>query len=233
MNSPALDPIFAYRWFDTVPADELQRLASTGVQREYPAKALLYRAGEPPRGVYGVLEGSFKIALTSRAGQEATVTVVGDGGWLGEAALFEGEPYLANCTALRASRVLFLPGEALLAFCDRWPVVYRNLLQDASEKLKQACWMSMQHMLRGPELRLAYRLQILPELLAAAPLQEWVHLKNRLSHELLAQMLGLSRPRLSQAMKILELEGIVSGGHGHQQINRVRLDHYCSRADHA
>ncbi|MBF7731683.1 Crp/Fnr family transcriptional regulator [Pseudomonas sp. N040] len=226
-----LDPIFAYRWFDGVPPGDLQQLAAAGVQRSYASNAALYCAGEQPRGVYGVLGGNFKIALSNREGQEATVTVIGAGGWLGEAALFEGAPYLANCTALRASQVLFLPRESFLAFCDRWPVIYRNLLQDASVKLKQACWMSLQNKLQSPEVRLAYRLQLLPELLAAEPGQEWISLTDRLSHELLAQMLGLSRPRLSQAMKVLELDGIVKGGHGHQSINRVRLAQYCKQAE--
>jgi CRP-like cAMP-binding protein len=126
---------------------------------------------------------------------------------------------------------LFLPREAFLAFCDRRPVIYRNLLQDASIKLKQACWMGLQNKLQSPELRLAHRLKLLPELLAANPALEWVTLTDRLSHELLAQMLGLSRPRVSQAMKALELKGIVKGGHGKQFVHHIRLASYCNMTE--
>lgn len=227
MPHSELEPIFANPWFKGVARNDLQQLTDTGVRRNYAAHACIYSAGEQLLGVFALLAGSCKFALTSQDGQEAIVTVVGAGGWLGEAAFFEGEPYLANCTALRASQVLFLPREPFLAFCDRWPVVYRNLLQDTCTKLKQACWMALQNNLHNPELRLAHRLQLMPELLAADPEQEWITLAERLPHELLAQMLGLSRPRISQAMKALELEGIVNGGHGRLQINPIRLARLC------
>lgn len=223
-------PIFANPWFRGVANSDLQQLTAAGIRRNYAANTCIYSVGEQPQGVFALLTGSCKIALTSQEGQEGIVTVVGAGGWLGEAAFFEGEPYLANCTALRASQLLFLPREPFLAFCDRWPVVYRNLLQDTCAKLKQACWMGLQNNLHNPELRLAHRLQLLPELLAANHDQEWITLSDRLSHEMLAQMLGLSRPRISQAMKALVLEGVLKGGHGHLQINHVQLSRLCRKS---
>lgn len=227
MNPPSLELLYACRWFNGVAPEELQQLLAGAELKQYPAGAYLHAAGARPEGVYGVLSGSFKISVTNRDGLEATVTVVNSGGWLGETALFEGEPYLANCYALRPGQVLFVPKQPLLALCDRWPVVYRNLLQDACTKLKQACWVSLQNKLQTPELRLAHRLLILPELANPSLDNGWVELTDRLPHELLAQMVGLSRPRVSQAMKTLEQAGILKGGHGTLSIHPLRLSLFC------
>lgn len=227
MNSPSLELLYGCHWFTGVAQADLRQLFLAAELQHYPAGTCVYTAGGHPAGVYGVLSGSFKIALSNPGGLEATVTLINSGGWLGETALFEGEPYLANCYALRPGQVLFLPRQPFLALCDRWPVVYRNLLQDTCSKLKQACWMALQNNLQTPELRLAHRLQLLPELAHRNLDNDWVELADRLPHELLAQMLGLSRPRISQAMKTLEQAGILKGGHGKLSISRSRLTMLC------
>ncbi|TDF82345.1 Crp/Fnr family transcriptional regulator [Pseudomonas sp. H9] len=213
-------------WFDAVPVHVIEKLLEQTQVRYCEAGQCLYACGSQPEGIYGVLSGGFKISFTNREGDEAVVNVIGEGGWMGEVALFENAPYPASCYALRRSEALFLPQTTLLELAERWPVVYRNLLRDTCTKLKQVCWMSIQNKIQRPEQRLANRLYLLPEV-QHTHVSDWLELPERLPHELLAQMLGLSRPRISQAMKALEQAGVLLGGHHKLKIHVTRLRLFC------
>src|SRR3546814_10364795 len=77
---------------DLLPA-ELQNslLGMSRVRRLVPGHRLFQR-GDPPCGMYAVLEGAVRIGAVNEQGKEALLSVVGAPHWFGEICLFDGQP---------------------------------------------------------------------------------------------------------------------------------------------
>jgi CRP/FNR family cyclic AMP-dependent transcriptional regulator len=58
---------------------------------EFRKRQTLFSQGDPANHVFYIQEGSIKVAVTSTAGKEAVVTILGPGDFLGEACL-AGQP---------------------------------------------------------------------------------------------------------------------------------------------
>jgi CRP-like cAMP-binding protein len=52
---------------------------------EFRKREILFSQGEPAKNIFYIQEGSVKLAVTSTAGKEAVVTILGPGDFLGEA----------------------------------------------------------------------------------------------------------------------------------------------------
>lgn len=97
--------------------------------------------------------------------------------------------------ALERSELLFVSQPLLLGLAGQWPQVCRNLAMSASRAATASMWMAVQSMLASPEMRLAQRLSVALQWAHTTNDGKWVTLRKRVSHELLARMPGLSRPR--------------------------------------
>ncbi len=187
----------------------------------------LYRTGERFDHVFGLQAGSCKLVAGSREGREAITTVFPAGAWFGDLQCFSGLPSMVDCVAAEPGRVLMLRGSALLALADRWPRIHRQLLADVCRKSRHSFFMAIQYKLASPELKLARRLEVALDLNPPEPTPDgWVTLRERLSHEQLAQMLGLSRPRVTLAVQALAEAGLLRGGRGRFEVNVAALRDY-------
>jgi CRP-like cAMP-binding protein len=74
---------------------------------EFRKKQILFSQGDTAKNIFYIQEGSVKLAVTSTAGKEAVVTILGPSDFLGEACL-AGQPlWIATATAMT-------PGSALV-----------------------------------------------------------------------------------------------------------------------
>ena len=215
-------------WFDGLPSSHLDKLAQSAKLRDFDRDEHVYRSGSVPLGVYGVLHGSLKIVVGGADEQDSVITVLSSGAWFGEIFLFARQRYFADCIALQKTQLIFIDHADMLNVCEHWPPLYRNLLADVSRKALHMSWMSAQYKRAPPELRLAHRLNLACQMTPDNNRDEWVELRERLSHELLAQMLGLSRPRLTLAMQTLSNAGLLLSTRGRIQVQRRKLEAYCS-----
>jgi CRP-like cAMP-binding protein len=64
-------------------------LNSAGVSKQtsFRKKQILFSQGDPAKQVFYIQEGSVKVAVTSAAGKEAVVAILGPGDFLGEGCL--------------------------------------------------------------------------------------------------------------------------------------------------
>lgn len=229
--APSLQEALAFLttspWFEEVPSAALEALSRQTKWRACQSGERVYRAREMPQGLFGLMEGSVKIGTGNADGQDAVTTVIAAGTWFGDV-FYGGQcPYFMDCTALQPSRLLFIPHAALEMLGAEFPVLYRNLLAEVSKKALHSFWMAAQYKLSSPEMLVARRLEVALRTSPSTPHGEWVELHERLSHELIAQMLGLSRPRVSQAMKALADDGVLCAQRGRIRIHAQRLTAYC------
>lgn len=100
-------------FFRQVPGAALDRLAGIARPVRHPAGGVLFRRGDPGEGLLVMLDGLVRLHLSTAAGRELTLGLVGPGEPLGEVALVDGGPRSADATALTpVSALLFRHGDA-------------------------------------------------------------------------------------------------------------------------
>jgi CRP-like cAMP-binding protein len=99
---------------------------------------VLFFAGDPGDGCYRVEEGLLKVGLVSSGGAERILAVMGPGSLVGELALLDGQPRSATVTAVRETRLSFMPAAAFEALASADPRVYRHLTAVLAGRLRRA-----------------------------------------------------------------------------------------------
>ena len=85
-------------------------LAQTGLGRtimQYPKDKVIFAQGEPSDAVFYIQEGRAKLTVLSPQGKEATITLLGDGDFIGEGCITSDQPLrVASATAVTQCSVL-------------------------------------------------------------------------------------------------------------------------------
>ena len=169
------------------------------------AGSLVCRRGERVEHWIGVIDGLVKMANVSADGKPTSFTGIGTGGWFGEGSLLKDEPRRYDIVALRDSAIAYMPRTTFMALLDNSVAFNRFLLTQLNERLGQFIAMVEHDRLLGPEARLARSIAGLfhPTLYPNAGTSLPV------SQDELGQLVGLSRQRVNQALKVLELAGLL------------------------
>ena len=95
--------------YDSLPQDELARVATSFSRREYPAGSEIYAAGEPIRGVYLIKRGA--VEVIDRNG--SLVSILGPRNSFGERGLLRDGLAMTSARATEDSVILMLPDAEL------------------------------------------------------------------------------------------------------------------------
>jgi len=192
-------------WVGVLTPREKYRVETETVVRTVPKGGSVCLKGEPALHWIGVIEGLIKIATMSPHGKPATFSGVPTGGWFGEGSLLKDEPRHYEAIALRESRIAYLPRpvfEALVAdnvqFC-------RFLLVQLNERLAQAMATIEYHRLLGSDGRVA---QCLAGLFNRT-LYPGLRSTLEVSQEEIGLLVGLSRQRVNQSLRLLHERKLV------------------------
>ncbi|MEK1906797.1 MAG: Crp/Fnr family transcriptional regulator, partial [Pseudomonas sp.] len=178
-----------------------------------------FRRGDPPCGLYAVLDGAIRIGAVSRTGKEALLTLVEAPQWFGEISLFDGQPRTHDAFAEGPTRLLLVPQANLLALLEREPGYWRDFALLLSQKLRLA-FIALEDMSLLPAApRLARRLLLMAEGYGETGERRNLHL----AQEQLALMLALSRQTTNQILKDLQARGAVRLNYGEIEIVDLQL----------
>jgi CRP-like cAMP-binding protein len=90
---------------------------------------ILFRQGDPPDGLYILLEGKLQVILqTKHVGSPITVSEVLPGQYVGEFGVFDGKPRSASVKAQLSSKLLFLPSKAFEVIIITQPTIAKYVL---------------------------------------------------------------------------------------------------------
>lgn len=203
------------QWFSRLP-DQLQNslLANARLRSLAPGQRLFQR-GDPPCGLYAVLEGTVRIGAVSEQGKEALLSLVEAPHWFGEISLFDGQPRTHDAFAEGPTRLLWLPQAPLLEWLAHAPQHWRELALLMSHKLRWVFVALEQQSLLAAAPRVAHRLLQIAEGYGERDVAQW---RLQLSQEQLALMLSLSRQTINQILRNLEQSGVVRLGYGEVEI---------------
>ncbi|GAB5343327.1 MULTISPECIES: Crp/Fnr family transcriptional regulator [Pseudomonas] len=202
-------------WFSHLPGSFQHSLLAHARQRQLAAGQYLFKRGDPPCGLYAVLDGTLRISAVNEHGKEAVLSQVELPYWFGEICLFDGLPRTHDACAVGPCTLLQVPQRALLNILDETPQYWRDLALLMSQKLRLS-FIGLEHLSLMPaSVRLAHRLLMIVEGYGdIQPSRSSVQLPQ----EDLAAMLSLSRQTTNALLKDLQTQGIVRLGYGEIEI---------------
>ncbi|MGY1878833.1 Crp/Fnr family transcriptional regulator [Pseudomonas reactans] len=202
-------------WFSRLPGPFQHSLLAHARLRQLTAGQYLFKRGDPPCGLYAVLDGSLRVSAVNEQGKEAILSLVESPYWFGEISLFDGLPRTHDACAVGPCTLLQVPQQALLNILDENPRYWRDLALLMSQKLRLSFIGLEQLSLMSASVRLAHRLLMIVE-----GYGDIDHSKRvlQLPQEDLAAMLSLSRQTTNALLKDLQAQGIVRLGYGEIEI---------------
>jgi CRP/FNR family transcriptional regulator, cyclic AMP receptor protein len=185
--------------------DELVRaIAETGDVRSFPAKAIFINEGEVSDSLYIILSGRVKVYSANETGKEVIFNVHGPGDYIGEMSL-DGEPRSASAMTLEPTSCSVVSGKQLREFIALHPDFAIHLIHKlirrarvVSENLKSLALLDVY----GRIARLLLEL-------AEADGDKMV-IKQKLTHQDIADRVGSSREMVTRILKDLTAGGYLS-----------------------
>lgn len=132
IDPPVLQRIPLFRGLN---AGAVRELAARSVLRTFQADEVLWHAGAEPRGFFVIVDGAVRVVRTVQ-GRQHVVHVEGNGGTLGDVALFAGQPYPATAVALRRTVCLAVTRDGLLAAIRQDPELALSLLARLAARVR-------------------------------------------------------------------------------------------------
>ena len=160
------------------------------------------------QGLWIVLSGAVHVSVASGSGAVTAIAVLGEGSFLGLNSLFGScISQLRECRSVGSTAIAAIAVEALKRMVHHDDAFREHAVKLVVCRFKGALGALADAISAPLSQRLARRL--VGQMLAAGELAKGEHPELRLTQELIAQMLGVSRSSVGEELALLEREGIV------------------------
>ena len=214
------DLLAATGLFGATSPDLLTDLASRASTVSLAQNEMLFFKGDIGDRLYILVTGAIRIGATSPEGREVSYVVLGPGAVLGEIAVIDGGERSADAKAMELSTLLALDRRDVLAFLHQHPGQALHFMKLLCGRLRRADELLDDMVFMSLPSRLAKHLLTLDDILGgpgAAPGKREV----RLSQQMLAEHLGITRESVNKVLSKWEEGGIVSLGRGRIALDRM------------
>ena len=210
-------------WFSHLPEALQQSLLAASRLRSLAAGQFLFKRGDPPCGLYAVLDGAVRISAVNAQGKEAVLSLVETPYWFGEICLFDNLPRTHDAQASGPCTLLQVPQAGMLDLLEKHPAYWRDVALLMSHKLRLSLINIEQMTLMPASARLAHRLLMIAQGYGEI---DQARRTLQLPQEDVAAMLGLSRQTTNSLLKALEQQGIIGLSYGAiELLDLKRLQH--------
>lgn len=200
-----LDLIRRVPLFANLSDQHAESMANAVVKRRFKRGELIVEQGKKSNTLYILLAGRARVLTSHTGGREVILATMGQGDYIGEMSLIDNEPHSASVRAEMQTDVLLLSG-AEFARCmpDQGSVAFA-VLRGLTERLRRADRNIQSLALMDVYGRVA---RVLLE--AAMPdLNGQLLIREKISRQDIAKMVGASREMVSRVMKDLEQRGFI------------------------
>jgi CRP-like cAMP-binding protein len=205
--------------FQGLRDETIEMIAERAVTRRVSKNTLLFREGEPCRGLYIIIDGSIRIYRSTPDGQEQTLMVEGPKKTLAELTLFDASPYPASACAAEDSTVLFLLLRDFQQLYHEHPEIADAVIAELGRRLKRLVRLVGRITLKSVPARVASALLEVAEGAGAA--HDGGTFGLPLTQEELARELSTTRESVSRALGELRASGVVAKEGGNLKILSV------------
>ena len=191
--------------FSLLTVAQAEVISGAVIKRRFKRGEALVEQGQKSNALFILLTGRARVVTSDSRGREVILATLAQGDYLGEMSIIDNEPHSATVRAEVATDVLML-GRAEFARCltenaSMSLVVMRGLvkrLRHADRKIESLALLDVYG-------RVAHALMDF----AAADAQGQLLIKDKISRQDLAKMVGASREMVSRVMKDLEERGFI------------------------
>lgn len=124
---------------------------------------VIFRAGDPPLGLFSIRSGVVKLESISEDGDAHTLKLVGAGGVLGYRTFFKGDAYKKTAIAIEPTEVCFLPRREVMDLFSSHPDLGLKLINQLTNDLDRAESKWIDQIDKGAPARVADALLFLHE----------------------------------------------------------------------
>ncbi|KPB55360.1 Cyclic nucleotide-binding protein [Pseudomonas coronafaciens pv. oryzae] len=202
-------------WFSHLPAGLQDSLLGAAHQLRRTPGRMLFKKGDPPCGIYVLLEGSVRIGAPQEQRLLSHMQPVCPPCWFGEVSLFDGLPRRFEVRSLEQSIFLHFPQQYLVELLDRQPEYWLSFAALLSRKIGLPLQNPEKMQQLPPRARVAWRLLMLSE--GYGPLSH-VRRVIALNDIQAVQRLALSPPALAEVLQDLHERRIVRLDEGHLEV---------------
>lgn len=220
MDSTLLTTFRDDAWFGQIAPERQAKLLAAGRVRLLRNRQRVYRLGDPPNGLYGVISGEIRLIGYPVAGRELLLRRLKPGSWFGELSTVDGGPRPQDAVSFGASKVLHIASRAFEQISRDDPKIFRDVARLLGERQRTAVQYA------GMILSLPAKLRLANLLLAALDANGEARSERTVSltQNEIAAALGVSRQTANKLLQSLEQSGALSLGYGRiTVVNLARL----------
>ena len=181
---------------------ELTRFAELTRERNYPKGSVILFEDDPGDSLFIVKSGRVKVVLVGEDGREVILGMLGVGEHFGELALIDGKPRSAHVIAVDDSELIILRREDFRRRVEDSAPLAWALLSALSKRLRRADEQIGGLVLLDVHGRIAR--------LLADSANATGTIEKKLTHQMIAQMIGASRETVSRAMRDFQDRGLIT-----------------------
>ena len=203
--------------FNSLSDSDLESLSESVRLQSFKKGQTLFQKGDEGSFFYIIKQGTIKIVLPSRLGDEVIVTIFSEGDFFGEMALFDGKPRSADALAMEPSKIYMLSRNDFLLFLHSNISAMESILSQLANRLRNTddflegtCFLSV-------SARLAKKLLDLAESYGRKD-GDRVYIDLNLTQKELGDMIGSTRESINKELKILRDKGLIT-----KQENKIQI----------
>ena len=208
-------------WLSEQPAELRATVLESVRVRRFDNGDALFRHGELPEGVFGLVSGRVKFRTSTRDGRELVQGLMGSGGWFGEVSLFDGEPRAQDAIALGQTVAVLFPIDRFRALTEAQPQYLRNFAQIMTRNIRAMTAFTYEVASAPPSARIERLLGFLLRHELAQADDSPVVLD--VGQEVLAAVVGLSRQTVNRELNRLAVAGVVECRYGRVVVDAAVL----------
>jgi CRP/FNR family cyclic AMP-dependent transcriptional regulator len=194
----------ARQLFPDLRPEDLHVLSDNGVTRNYPKNVVLITEGDRSDSFYVILSGKVKVFLSDEHGKEVQLNTQGPGEYFGELALIDQAPRSASVMTLEPSQLAVVSRQDFQRCLAENPDIAVELISFLVSRVR-----SLTESVKNLALLDVYGRVARTLLNLSSEQDDQLVIKERLTHQEIANRVGASREMVSRIMKDLCTGGYI------------------------
>ena len=188
--------------FQSLDESDLEALASVARQITAERGELIVSQGSAGESLYIVARGQIRVYLSDETGKEIILGLEGPGAIFGEIAVLDGQPRSASVAAMERTELLMIEGREFRQLLEAHTALSLGVIAALAGMIRK-----LTDATQGLALQSAYRRLVARLHERAVEEDGQTVIPERLTHQLLADMIGCSREMVSRIMSDLAKGG--------------------------
>lgn len=199
-----------------------------GRQIDYTAGAVVFEQGSEAAYLYFIQRGQVRLYQEGPDGASRLLEILGPGQWFGSAALSESRKHHAKAVVIGKTSLTQIPVNGVLDAVMRSPEAAVQLIKQLANGVQAAREDAARLVFNDCNERLVKTLVRFSRSAAATPHDDGVVL--HITHEQLAQAVGVARETVSLALTEMRLKNLVRTGRNQLTFNPEAIEQFVQRS---